>query len=352
MDNKKTIPDTGSQTTSFPVFVKLEELKLLIVGGGNIGLEKLQTVLQNSPSTADHRSSRPRSTRPSVNWPPGTRISGFWNVLIIRQDLEYADLAIVAVNDRTVSETVAREARARGILVNVADTPDLCDFYLGSVVRRGNLKIAISTNGKSPTIAKRLKEEIGNMIPDEMDAVLDNMQTIRTHLNGDFAEKVRRLNELTSVLASPPTRPPACKPNSSAPSISPPSATAKQEKQILLPGPRPAQMAADRQMVPVRIRLHDHRPRHPFTCPAWRIRRFPAGSPKKFRRPCFRDHDAGRLPRPICRRLDGPGLWHHLYNLPARLWRQSRDRQQPRTFSPRLLQRRLRLQPSSVRQHQ
>ena len=143
------------------------------------------------------------------------------------------DIAIVAVNDRAVSETVAREARARGILVNVADTPDLCDFYLGSVVRRGNLKIAISTNGKSPTIAKRLKEEIGNMIPDEMDAVLDNMQTIRTHLNGDFAEKVRRLNELTSVLVA--------KPRAEAAPWRAPSIRhvrgAKQEKQILTPGP-------------------------------------------------------------------------------------------------------------------
>ena len=141
----------------------------------------------------------------------------------------------MAVNDRTVSETVAREARARGILVNVADTPDLCDFYLGSVVRRGNLKIAISTNGKSPTIAKRLKEEIGNMIPDEMDAVLDNMQTIRTHLNGDFAEKVRRLNELTSVLVSP-----AEASAKTVPLITSDDLTTvrivKQEKQIFLPG--------------------------------------------------------------------------------------------------------------------
>src|SRR6185312_668859 len=130
------------------------------------------------------------------------------------------------------SEDVAREARSRGILVNVADTPDLCDFYLGSVVRRGNLKIAISTNGKSPTVAKRLKEEIGNMIPEEMDGVLDNMQTIRSRLNGDFAEKVRTLNALTSVLTASPA-------NLLTTAQSDPDTVraAKQEKQILLPGP-------------------------------------------------------------------------------------------------------------------
>ena len=185
----------------FPVFVKLENLRLLIVGGGNVGLEKLQTVLQNSPTT------RVTLVAPDITVPIRELAEQHPNIRLLERtyhsnDLAYADIAIVAVNDRAVSEAVARHARDRGILVNVADTPDLCDFYLGSVVSRGNLKIAISTNGKSPTIAKRLKEEIGNMIPDEMDAVLDNMQSIRTHLNGDFAEKVRRLNELTSVLAS------------------------------------------------------------------------------------------------------------------------------------------------------
>ena len=229
VENDKTKSETNSGNNLFPVFVKLEELKLLIVGGGNVGLEKLQTVLRNSPSTTISLVA-PRiipairelaEQHPSIRLLERSYQSG---------DLESADIAIVAVDDRTISETVAREARAKGILVNVADTPDLCDFYLGSVVQRGNLKIAISTNGKSPTIAKRLKEEIGNMIPDEMDAVLDNMQTIRTHLNGNFAEKVRRLNELTSVLASPG------KPATTSSDDLTTVRAVKQEKQILLPG--------------------------------------------------------------------------------------------------------------------
>ncbi len=216
-------------------------MKLLIVGGGNVGLEKLQTVLQNSPSTAV------TVVAPEISSAIRELTTRHPNIRLLErpyhaQDLEYADIAIVAVNNRAVSETVARQARARGILVNVADTPDLCDFYLGSIVRRGSLKIAISTNGKSPTIAKRLKEEIGNMIPDEMDAVLDNMQTIRMHLNGDFADKVRRLNELTGLLASSA--------NSSAEALAKAEASplagpldlttvrdAKQEKQVLPPGP-------------------------------------------------------------------------------------------------------------------
>lgn len=201
MENDSTIPGTDAGNNLFPVFVKLEELRLLIVGGGKIGLEKLQTVLANSPST------KICIVAPVIG-DAIRELASRHPTISLRErpfhpdDLENADIAIVAVNDRTVSETVALQARAKGVLVNVADTPDLCDFYLGSIVRKGHLKIAISTNGKSPTLAKRLKEEIGNMIPEEMDNVLDNMQTIRKSLNGDFGEKVRRLNELTSVLAT------------------------------------------------------------------------------------------------------------------------------------------------------
>jgi siroheme synthase-like protein len=185
----------------FPVFLKLEQLRLLIVGGGKVGLEKLQAVLQNSPSTVI------TLVAPEIS-EEIQALAGFHPAVHLMErpyhpsDLDYADLAIVAVNDRTVSESIAADARKKGILLNVADKPALCDFYLSSVVRKGNLKIAISTNGKSPTVAKRLKEEISSMIPDEMENVLDNMQTIRQGLNGDFSEKVRRLNDLTSVLVA------------------------------------------------------------------------------------------------------------------------------------------------------
>jgi siroheme synthase-like protein len=201
MDSETTGSETQAANRLFPVFVKLERLRLLIVGGGNVCLEKLQAVVQNSPATpvtivATHISAPVRAL---AQLHPNIR-------LLERpyhpSDLEYADIAIVAVNDRGISEFVARDAKINGVLVNVADTPDLCDFYLSSIVRKGNLKIAISTNGKSPTIAKRLKEEIGGMIPEEMESVLDNMQTIRGQMNGDFPEKVRRLNQLTEVLVA------------------------------------------------------------------------------------------------------------------------------------------------------
>lgn len=223
MKKKITSPEAGTGNNLFPVFIKLETLRLLLVGGGKIGLEKLQVVLQNSPAT------KIIVVAPEICGSVRELAALHSGVMLVERayqpdDLSDADIAIVAVNDRAISESIARDARAKGVLVNVADTPDLCDFYLGSVIRKGSLKIAISTNGKSPTMAKRLKEEIGNMIPEEMESVLENMQTIRNGLNGDFMEKVRRLNELTSVLVAPPDE---------LTSV----LKAKQDKPDLLPGP-------------------------------------------------------------------------------------------------------------------
>jgi len=201
MESETTGSETQAGNRLFPVFVKLERLRLLIVGGGNVCLEKLQAVVQNSPATPV------TIVATQIGAAVRTLAQLHPNIRLLERpyhpsDLEYADIAIVAVNDREISETVARDARVKGVLVNVADTPDLCDFYLSSIVRKGNLKIAISTNGKSPTIAKRLKEEIGGMIPEEMESVLDNMQTIRVEMKEDFPEKVRRLKQLTEVLVA------------------------------------------------------------------------------------------------------------------------------------------------------
>lgn len=190
----------------FPVFLKLEQLSLLIVGGGKVALEKLHAVLSNAPAT------RIRIVGKVISEDLTAEAALHDHITVVEKpyessDLEGVDIVIVAVNDIPAATRIKEDTRRAGLLVNVADKPELCDFYLSSVVRKGHLKIAISTNGKSPTIAKRLKEEIGSMIPDEMDDVLENMQTIRQRLNGDFSEKVRQLNDLTKVLVAKQTVP-------------------------------------------------------------------------------------------------------------------------------------------------
>jgi siroheme synthase-like protein len=204
LDNNEHIsvatPSVKEKNNLFPVFLKLEQMTILIVGGGNVALEKLHAVLYNSPSA------NIILVGSIIKGEIKKLASEHENIKLAERDFEFNDLAdadivIVAVNDVTTSGVIRNEAKATGKLVNVADKPELCDFYLSSVVRKGNLKIAISTNGKSPTIAKRLKETFNEVLPAELDEVLDNMHTIRGKLNGNFSDKVKRLNSITKDLA-------------------------------------------------------------------------------------------------------------------------------------------------------
>ena len=190
---------TTDSNTLFPVFLKLEKLTVLLVGGGYVASEKLTAVFQNSPKANIRLVAK--EINPDVRAVIDEHHIPYQERAFTPSDLEGIDLAIIAINDKDISYEIHTACLEKGVLTNVADKPDLCDFYLSSVVQKGNLKIAISTNGKSPTIAKRVKEVLNEAFPQEMDEVLDNMESIRKKLGGDFSDKVRQLNDITSVLA-------------------------------------------------------------------------------------------------------------------------------------------------------
>ena len=190
----------------FPVFLKTETLRLVIIGGGVVGLEKLRAVLMNAPATPIKLISI------SICEEIKELATEYENLELFERpystaDFEFCDLIIAAVNNQQMATTIRDDAKFAGRLVNVADNPALCDFYLSAVVQKGDLKIAISTNGKSPTLAKRLKEILADTLPVEIDSLMHNLQTLRLRLSGDFNSKVIRLNEITSMLVendSPP----------------------------------------------------------------------------------------------------------------------------------------------------
>jgi siroheme synthase-like protein len=199
------------QNPLFPAFLKLENLRVLLVGGGNVGLEKLSAILRNSPDTS--------VTVVSLTLLPELRALAARHPRVQLQqkayadaDLADADLVFAATDDPALHRAIKEAARQRRLLVNVADTPALCDFYLSSVVVKGQLKVAISTNGKSPTVGKRLRAVLEDTLPEELDEVLTQMTVIRGRLAGDFAAKVKSLNAVTAELAggrtyeSPATR--------------------------------------------------------------------------------------------------------------------------------------------------
>ncbi|AIM37326.1 bifunctional precorrin-2 dehydrogenase/sirohydrochlorin ferrochelatase [Sphingobacterium sp. SG20118] len=185
--------------TLFPIFIKPDQIQILLVGGGPIGLEKFQAIIQNNENA-------------NITVVASEICSEFKAVLLqyshiiiaerdfIQEDLQRKHIVILATNNHELNDAIRDLATAQCILLNAADKPALCDFYLGSIVKKGNLKIAISTNGKSPTIAKRVKEFLQEMLPNEIDETLELMNQLREQLKGDFQEKVSALNKHTKSL--------------------------------------------------------------------------------------------------------------------------------------------------------
>ena len=195
----KTLPisenEKGNQL--FPVFIKLNQLRTLVIGGGPVALEKLIAILKNSKETVITvvaKEVSPAIYQLLIPYPQLTIQQKSYDA----EDLNDIDIVFVATNDNNLNEKIKTAAHAKGLLINVADKPELCDFYLGAVVQKGDLKIAISTNGKSPTLAKRIKELLKEAIPQDIDDTLHNLSTIRKGLNGDFKFKVKILNQVTA----------------------------------------------------------------------------------------------------------------------------------------------------------
>ncbi len=187
------------QNKLFPVFLKLEQLDILVVGGGNVALEKVSAMLKNSPEA------RISIVAPFFRDEILAYLKAYPHVKLIHrafeeEDLENRDLVICTTDQYELHVEIKALAQKRHLLCNVADTPLLCDFYLGSIVQKGDLKIAISTNGKSPTLAKRIRAFLEEVIPEDIQTSLDSLETLRKDLKGDFESKIKALNELTKGL--------------------------------------------------------------------------------------------------------------------------------------------------------
>ncbi len=197
-----TQANNGNQL--FPVFLQLNQLHTLLVGGGNVALEKLTALLDNSPHATITIVAE--KVIPAVS----AYIAAYPSVTLHERtfeegDLDNVDLVVVATNNPSLNDRIRSESRKRHVLINVADKPDLCDLYLGSVVKKGHLKLGISTNGKSPTVAKRIKELLQEALPEEIDETLNYMSQLRNQLKGDFTDKVKALNAHTASLIASKT---------------------------------------------------------------------------------------------------------------------------------------------------
>ncbi|MDV7137311.1 bifunctional precorrin-2 dehydrogenase/sirohydrochlorin ferrochelatase [Maribacter sp. TH_r10] len=184
----------------YPVFLKVSQLNILIVGGGNVAEEKLRFLLKSSPD-AQVQLVSPMFREPTIE------LAKKFNLQMIEDTyapkyLKDKHMVIATTDNTAINEKVYHDCREKNILVNVADNPPFCDFYMGGIVTKGNVKVAISTNGKSPTTAKRLRQFFEDVIPENIDDLVKNLNEYRKTIKGDFEEKVETLNEFTKGLVN------------------------------------------------------------------------------------------------------------------------------------------------------
>jgi len=140
----------------FPMFVKLEGRRVLVVGAGSVGEAKIESLLATDAAV---RVVAPKATTRVRDWAREGRIE--WEAREYRPaDLAGMFLVIAATGSPALHDDIYAEARSRGVLCNAVDEPERCDFYFPAVVRRGELQIAISTGGLSPALAQRLRKEL------------------------------------------------------------------------------------------------------------------------------------------------------------------------------------------------
>jgi precorrin-2 dehydrogenase/sirohydrochlorin ferrochelatase len=182
----------------YPIFLKAKNLNFLIVGGGFVAEEKLTFLLKSSPDA--------KVTIVSPMFREGTIALAKKGCVTLINDvyhekyLQGRHIVVATTDIPEINVQVWKDCRAQAKLVNVADNPPYCDFYMGGIVTKGNVKVAISTNGKSPTTAKRLRQFFEEVIPENIDDLVKNLNEYRKTIKGDFEEKVEKLNEFTKSL--------------------------------------------------------------------------------------------------------------------------------------------------------
>lgn len=189
----------GDRNELYPIFLKLHQLNVLIVGGGNVGLEKLSFMLKSSPNANVEVVAiqfLPELEALVANHPSVKLTQSKFKKTMLKK----RHMVIACTDNLEVNKRVYDLCRKRHLICNIADTPPLCDYYLGGIVTKGNVKIAISTNGKSPTTAKRLREFFEEIIPDDINKMVENLNEYRKTVKGDFQEKVAKMNEITQSL--------------------------------------------------------------------------------------------------------------------------------------------------------
>src|SRR5258706_10934278 len=182
----------------YPIYIDIEDRAVLIVGGGAVCARKAETMMRYgarvtivSPEITDEIAAWERDGVLAVH-----------RKMYAESDLEGASMVIASTDDQCVNARVARDCRRRRIPVNVVDVTHLCEFIVPAIIEKGSIQIAVSTGGKSPAIARTLKEDLQRTIGPEYAEVNDLLGTLRKSAKQVLPTDIDRKRFFDGIIAA------------------------------------------------------------------------------------------------------------------------------------------------------
>lgn len=183
--------------SNYPIFLKLKGCHVVIIGGGGVALRKVKLLLSTGAKltvVAQHVDAELE------------KLCSHSDVKLLKsryskEHLDGAILAIAATDDNKLNKQVYEHCRESRILCNVVDVPELCDFFVPAVIKRGNLQIAVSTDGNCPAYARRIREKLEENITEQHGRFLAQLKCMRKRIIGEVPEPAERERLLAELVA-------------------------------------------------------------------------------------------------------------------------------------------------------
>lgn len=182
----------------YPINLDLKNRRCIVIGGGEVAERKIETLLEFD--AAVFVIAPELTSRLECHAEQGLieSVHGMYSP----EMLDGALLVFAATDDREVNRAVSEECRKRGILVNVADDPELCTFFVPAMVRRGGFVIGISTSGRSPALAKRVRESLETEFGPVYGDLADLMGELRDEVKSEYVDQADRNRAFVRILNS------------------------------------------------------------------------------------------------------------------------------------------------------
>lgn len=189
----------GPGKVFYPMFVDLEGRRCLVVGGGPVATEKVEKLLDHGAAV---RLVTPEMTPDLEAIAAAGRLHELHRRTYRPEDLEGCFLVIAATNLDAINRMVWQDAEALNMLCNVVDVPPLCNFIVPSIVRRGELALAISTGGASPVVAKHIRRELEATYGPEWEALVELLRELRDELKDRYLDMPSRRDAVERLMAT------------------------------------------------------------------------------------------------------------------------------------------------------